>query len=382
MLVGDIEQLFESRAVAKGLRLEVERSASVPRFVRADEGKLRQVLSNLLGNAIKFTDEGGIVVRLDVRASASRRRLRIEVEDTGQGIAPAEISRLFQKFEQTEAGRASKQGTGLGLAISRELVQLMGGEIGVESKTGQGSRFHVEVPLVEASPVDVPQHGLARRAIRVAPDQPGFRVLVADDLEDNRTLLGGILTMVGFETRLCIDGLEAVREFESWRPHAILMDVRMPELDGIEAVRRIRRSPGGDAVKIICVTASVYDDDVREAMEAGADDFMKKPIREGALLDRLGQLLGVHYEEAPADAAPAEALTAATVARLPERLRRDLKQATLSADLDRMLALLDEAKAHDARLAASLRELAERFAYERIMDLLERPALASQEGAR
>jgi PAS domain S-box-containing protein len=382
MLADDIEHLFEPRAVAKGLHLAVERSPNVPRFVRADAGKLRQVLSNLLGNAIKFTDEGRVVVRVDVRTSAqSESRLRIEVEDTGHGIAPAEISRLFQKFEQTEAGRASKQGTGLGLAISRELIQLMGGEIGVESQPGRGSRFHLEVPYFEALPAEVPETAPARRTIRLAPDQKDVRVLVADDLEDNRALLGGLLKMAGFETRQCTNGLEAIREFERFKPHAILMDVRMPELDGIEAVRRIRRAAGGNAVKIICVTASVYDDDVREALEAGADDFMKKPIREAVLLHRLEELLGVRYEDVPGSVAPAEAPSPAAMARLPERLRKDLKQATLSADLDRMLALLDEAKTHDASLAASLRELAERFAYQRLMDLLEKPTTPGEERA-
>ncbi len=381
MLVDDVEHLFAPRAGAKGIRLAIERTGAVPRFIRADDGKLRQVLSNLLGNAIKFTDEGRIVVRLDVRGSAEERRLRIEVEDTGHGVAPAEMSRLFQKFEQTEAGRASKQGTGLGLAISRELVQLMGGEIGVESQQGRGSLFHIEVPLDEAGAAEVSQKELARRPARLSSGQGTFRVLIADDLEDNRTLLGGLLTMVGFETRQCKDGLEALRQFEEWKPHAILMDVRMPELDGIEAVRRIRRAAGGDSAKIICITASVYDDDVRAAMDAGADDFMKKPIREGHLLERLGHLLGVHYEDAPSEAPRAQTPTSAAVARLPERLRKELREATLTADLDRMLTLLDEAKTHDARLAASLRELAERFAYERIMDLLERSAQNTEERA-
>ncbi|OGQ12857.1 MAG: hypothetical protein A2138_07845 [Deltaproteobacteria bacterium RBG_16_71_12] len=204
-LFAEIEHLFRQRAGAKGLRLLVELRDEVPHFVKADEGKLRQILSNLIGNALKFTDKGGVAVRVASRGAPERRRLAVEVEDSGCGIAPADLSRLFQIFEQTEAGRASHQGTGLGLAISRELVRLLGGDLGVHSRLGEGSVFRFEIPLQEGRADDVVRAPVARRVLSLAPGQPVFRVLVVDDKEDNRTFACGLLGAVGFETACAED---------------------------------------------------------------------------------------------------------------------------------------------------------------------------------
>ncbi len=363
-LADDIEQLFQLRATDKGLRLTFERDPSVPQFVHTDEGKLRQVISNLLGNAIKFTAAGGVTVRL----RAIESRLRVEVEDTGAGIGEDELPRLFQKFEQTASGRASHQGTGLGLAISRELVGLLGGTIGVARRLAIGSVFHFELPLTEAA-VGMVARGERPAMLRLAPGQPPQRVLVADDIEDNRTLLIQLLELVGFETRSCSDGARAVREVAAWSPHLVLTDVRMPVLDGIEAIRQIRA--GGSTVAIVCVSASTFPAEERAAMEAGADRFMRKPVRESELLAAIGELLGVRYIQPAAAAPPAEPVTPDAIARLPVALRRELREATRRADLDAMLGVLDAARAHDARLAQALRELAERFAYKRLLELLE-----------
>ncbi|MEO7735879.1 MAG: ATP-binding protein, partial [Kofleriaceae bacterium] len=375
LLVSDVESLFRSRAVDKGLRLAVERDPGVPQLVRADEGKIRQVIANLLANAIKFTPRGRVTLRLALASHASGERLACEVEDTGAGIASDELARLFSNFEQTASGRASKQGTGLGLAISRELVRLMGGEIDVRSRAGEGSTFTFAVPIVRAAAVEMASRDLRGHLLHVAAGEQAPRVLVADDNEDNRTLLLGLLSLVGFETRSCGDGEQAVRDFGSWRPQLILMDMGMPVLDGISAIQRIRAAPGGDLPKIVCITARAFPEDELRARDAGADAFVKKPVRESALLELIGSLLDVRFVEGaeppPATASPPPELTHAALARLPAPLRERLRVATRSADLDGMLAVADEARGHDRDAGAGLRMLSERYAYKRILELLE-----------
>jgi CheY-like chemotaxis protein len=184
-------------------------------------------------------------------------------------------------------------------------------------------------------------------------------------------VLSSLLTPIGFAVRECVDGVQAVRAFETWAPHLILIDFHMPELDGPSAIRRIRALPGGGAVKIVCVTASASDDHRRAALDAGADDFLAKPVRDTQVLALLGALLDVTYqglEDVPP--APRRAVTASEVARLPAALRDRLRSATVSADLGAMIHVIDEARRHDEDVAGALRELAERFEYTRITTLL------------
>jgi PAS domain S-box-containing protein len=376
-MLDELETIFDERATAKRLRLAVERVGELPRYVAGDESKLRQILANLVGNAVKFTETGGVAVRIACRGTGAERRLVVEVEDTGPGIAPEEMPRLFQKFEQTESGRRTLGGTGLGLAISRELARLMGGEIVASSQPGQGSVFRLEVPLKEGSPEDVARRVAERRVHRLAPGQPSTRVLVADDKDDNRAFLCGLLEAVGFETRQARDGEEAVRTFQDWRPQLVLMDMRMPHVDGAEAVRRIRSCEGGAEVRIIAVTASAFEEDRQEARAVGVDDFIGKPFRESVLFEKIRGLLGVSFEyvveaeQAAPPRPPRGDLTRQAVAALPPELRARLRRATIGADLDLMLELLGLAELRDVEAAGRLRELAERFAYEEILELLE-----------
>jgi signal transduction histidine kinase/DNA-binding response OmpR family regulator len=375
-LLDDVKRLFESRALQKGLTIAVQASADVPRFIRADEGKLRQVLSNLIGNAVKFTTKGGVIVRVGA-TMGDRQRLHFEVADTGPGISQSDIGRLFQKFEQTEAGRRSQQGTGLGLALCREFVRLMGGQIEVDSQYGRGSVFRFEIPFVLVASGQLPQVGLVRRSTRLVKESGrDYRVLVADDIDDNRTLVTNLLTLVGFDVKECADGTQAVALFETWPAPLLLIDRHMPQMDGLEAIRRIRRSPGGDRVKIVCISASVYGDDQQAALAAGADAFLNKPIRDGLLLEQIGQLLGVRYQDVEANAGPSvtakdtAVLEASDLARLPSALREELRQAALRASLGNLRASIDKIAAQDEQLAVALSALVDQFAYARILGLL------------
>ena len=373
-LLADLEMMFRVRTDEKKLSFSVETIDDVPQFIVTDINKLRQVFINVLGNAVKFTEEGGIGVRVRVdRAGATGPFLRVEVEDTGPGISSDDQDKLFRHFEQTKTGQQAGTGTGLGLAISREFVRLMGGDITVSSQVGRGSVFAIVLPLKAGEAQAVQAKDNPRHVLRLQPGQATCRVLIADDIEDNRQLLAQLLAPVGFEIRLATNGVEAVEEFEEWRPHLILMDFRMPVMDGHEAIRRIRASAGGNDPKIIAVTASAMDDNRQELMEIGADDFIGKPFRDIELFQKIHTHLGMGYVYAPDPTAAAQEkgaeLTPAALAGWPRDIIDPMREAVVTADLDQLLARIQDVEISDPRIAQGLRRLAESFQYQRLLDL-------------
>ncbi|MFN6539294.1 MAG: ATP-binding protein [Nostoc sp. EkiNYC01] len=255
-LLKNLEEMLHLRAASKNLELVFEYAPDLPQYVQTDENKLSQVLLNLLGNAIKFTDIGRVTLRVrlgmegygdtvmqrhgDTASSSSAQFLIFEVQDTGCGIAPDEIDLLFEAFEQTEIGRKCQQGTGLGLAISRKYVELMGGDITVSSTPGIGSTFTFDVQIALACPREMPTNANKHEILALAATEKAYRILVVDDSKESRLLLVKILTSMGFEVREATDGREAVANWESWQPHLIFMDMRMPVMDGYEATRIIK----------------------------------------------------------------------------------------------------------------------------------------------
>jgi CheY-like chemotaxis protein len=381
-LLSDLESMFCLRTEGKHLQFRLEVGAAVPRLVVSDESKLREVLINLLGNAVKFTDKGHIVLRVEVEGeSETDRSLVVEVEDTGMGISAEEIGRLFKHFEQTQSGIKAGTGTGLGLAISREFVRLMGGDITVRSQPGKGSTFRFAIRLElgkENDPAFLKKRAVSRRVAGLRPGTPPCRVLVVDDVEDNRVLLTRMLGGVGFETRPAVNGADALEQFAAWRPHLILMDKRMPVMDGHQAIGRIRASAGGDTVKIMILTASAFDENRAEALTAGADDFLGKPFREGELFGKIQTLLRLEYvyadvvkaEGAPsAGVLPAQA-SARPAKRLPGDLITDLREATLGVDVDRMLELGERVAGHDAQLGKEFQGMVQQFEYKKLLQHL------------
>jgi len=380
-MLTEIETMFRIRTDEKGLAFLVERVGELPGCVVGDENKLLQVFINLIGNAVKFTQTGGISVRVGIHGrSGTTLRLAVEVEDTGVGIAAGEIGKLFQPFEQAESGKKMQTGTGLGLAISREFVRLMGGEINVRSQPGKGSIFRFEINVEEGREGALAAKAETRRVAGLPPGHKIFRVLIADDKDDNRLLLSKMLERIGFEVRAVVNGEEAVREFEQWRPHLILMDMRMPVLNGYEAIQRIRSGAGGNQVKIVSVTASAFDEDRKTALEIGADDFLGKPFREEVLLEKIKELLALEYVYAdePAALPPTKESAGewlqwkAKAAALPEALVRQLREATRAADLDRILEIIRQLEPQDARVAAKMRTLADNFDYQKLLEMTAR----------
>jgi PAS domain S-box-containing protein len=385
-LLRDLEMMFRVRTDEKKLSFSAETIGDVPRFIVTDINKLRQVFINVIGNAVKFTDEGGVCLRVRAdRGGAAGPSLRVEVEDTGPGISADELDKLFRHFEQTKTGQQTGTGTGLGLAISREFVRLMGGDITVSSQVGKGSVFVIHVPLKEGEAQAVQAKDNPRHVLSLQPGRAACRVLIADDIEDNRQLLAQLLGPVGFEVRLAVNGAEAVREFEQWRPDLVLMDFRMPVMDGHEAIRQIRALPGGREVKIIAVTASAMDDNRQELMEVGADDFIGKPFRETELFQKIHAHVGVEYVYAEtltaADPEDAAELAPGCLAGWPPDVIHPMRDAVVTADLDLLLAKIRDVETRDPRTARGLRRLAEGFQYQKLLDLFSRGATVDSGGA-
>ncbi|MGA0609511.1 ATP-binding protein [Caldimonas sp. KR1-144] len=293
-----VADIVRVRADQKGLLFELVFPSWLPRTVLADERRLRQVLLNLLGNAIKFTEHGSVRLEISLLASdAERAHVGIAVEDSGVGIAPEHLQRIFEPFEQ--AGQASHraQGSGLGLAISRSLAHMMGGDISVTSRPGQGSRFSLDVwlPVVDA-PGTVQA---APRRIR-GYHGPRRRVLVVDDVINNRALMVDYLLPLGFEVHQAADGVQGLDRARAVAPDLIVMDNTMPVLDGLEATRRLRAGDDTRHVPIVCVSASATQASRQRSLEAGASAFLSKPVDLRELADEIGRLLGLDWIYEPA----------------------------------------------------------------------------------
>jgi CheY-like chemotaxis protein len=301
------------KAQEKVLSFDVRIQPDVPSYIYTDEGKLRQILINLIGNAIKFTDSGHVLVRVDVQnlpeniqemageISEIPRCLCFEVEDTGSGISEAEISTLFQPFVQTDSGKRSQEGTGLGLSISYNYVRLMGGQMSVISNLGKGStfRFYIPVKSLDLFCVDS-QAQSPRRVIGLESDQV-YRILIAEDIRLNRQLLTRILSPLGFEIREVSNGEDAIATWQDWTPHLIWMDVRMPIMNGQEAastireIEAIRNIPKSQKVRIIALTASLVELREEDLFLHGFDGFLAKPFTEDKVFARMSEHLNLKY---------------------------------------------------------------------------------------
>jgi CheY-like chemotaxis protein len=376
-MVRDVMDMMGARAQMKGLALLHVESSELPRYVRADGSRLRQVLINLVGNAIKFTSTGSVTLRLDAGRADDEARflLTVYVEDTGSGIAQEDQARIFEPFVQ--AGPASaKRGSGLGLAITRQLVELMGGTVGVESTPGKGSKFRVEVPVfVEEESEPAGALGDRRRITGLEPGQPEFRVLVCEDEPTSAAVLLRFLQSAGFQVRVAENGAKGVDLFQSWRPDFIWMDLRMPVMNGVEAAKRIRAIEGGGSVKIAAVSASAFAEERSEVLAAGMDDFVRKPFRSAEIFDCMARHLGVRYRRSEAQPYARRELPPplgpAALEGLPEELRAELQDALAALDVERIAAAIRRVAERDFGLGATMSHYADRLEYTAIFRALE-----------
>ncbi|MDD2758956.1 MAG: PAS domain S-box protein [Methylomonas sp.] len=372
-LVDDVAQMMRVRAQEKNLQLILDRSADFPRYIRSDEARIRQILINLINNAVKFTLEGSVTIRLSASKNA-RYHLLIEIEDTGPGIAPEDRQRLFEPFVQL-SDSGSQCGTGLGLTITRQFVRMLGGRISVDSTFGKGAVFKVDLPVELASSSDVaaPASMPYTQVIGLAAGQPRYRILIVEDQYENQLLLNRLMTELGLETKIAENGEQCLEVFKEWRPDLIWMDRRMPVMDGLEATKRLRCLPGGDQVKIVAVTASAFKEEQQEMLDAGMDGFVRKPYHFDEIYECLARQLGMAYDyrREPPESRNSVVLTPTMLAGLSAELRAQLKEALeiLDSDLiDSAIGLIAES---DAELGLALAKLAECFDYPSILKCLD-----------
>lgn len=375
-LLEDVEVMFRIRTDTKQLKFVIHKPANMVRRIVADQGKVRQILINIIGNAVKFTHAGGIYVRVTTKpVEGSRLLVSIEIEDTGLGISEEELDGLFKQFVQTSSGISTGGGTGLGLAISREFARLMGGDITVNSVVGKGSVFRVELYVEPVGVLTDDAEGSLKHVLALKPQKEPSRILVADDKPENRRVLISLLSSVGFVVREACDGQEAVNVFKEWSPDLILMDMHMPVMDGFEAIRQIRAAETGKRVVIIAITASAFDEMRHNVMTAGAEAFVVKPFRIDEVLEKIRQFLDVEYVyEAAEDPYPAQEQSGhkeVSLGGLPPGLLRQMHHATLSGDMDRLDTLIKEVEGLDAGAAFTLRKFADDFRYEALAALLQ-----------
>jgi PAS domain S-box-containing protein len=372
-MVREVGDMMRLRAQAKGLQLLLEQSPEFPRYIKGDEARLRQILINLVGNAVKFTERGGVTIHLGTKQNATAHLL-IGVEDTGPGIPLEDQQHIFEPFVQL-GEHAINLGAGLGLAITRQFVQLMGGSIAVDSTPGKGSLFRVELPITPASAADVlkPAIGEHGKVLGIEGEQSGYRILIAEDQQDNQLLLFRLMTAIGLDVKIAEDGEQCLKIFQEWRPHLIWMDRRMPVMDGIEATQRIRRLPEGQTVKIVAIIASVFKEQQQEMLDAGMDDFVRKPYCFDEIYECLSRQLGVQYIYA--DAQPTEPidtlqLTAERLSVLPQELRYELIKALESLEQEHISTVIGQVLPYDLVLYKTLSQLAENFNYPTILNAL------------
>ena len=380
-LLNEVEEMFQLQAREQQLQLIFDFSRDIPEYVQTDQLKLRQVLINLLSNALKFTKEGGIAVRVSAvregenqQLPISNYQLHFEIEDTGAGIAADELDKLFQAFVQTTTGTKSQQGTGLGLAISQQFVKLMGGVITVRSEVGRGTTFAFDIPV---SAVDAPATQPVqppRRVIGLERNQPRYRILIVDDRSDNRQLLIELLAAFNFELQEASNGIEAIEMWSSFEPHLIFMDMWMPVMDGHEATKRIKATVKGQATAIIAVSADNAEEAQTVTVSDDCDDFIHKPFRDTEIFATLHKHLGVRYiygePESVPESTQIEAPNPETLAALPADWLAALEKATIECDLELILIQIEHIRDRNDALASALAVLANEFQFNQILALI------------
>ena len=372
-LLQDTADLGRLRASQEGLTFSFEIVSALPKQVLADAAKLRQILLNLLSNAAKFTRTGGVTLRVRATSNGNNEQLVFEVEDTGIGIPKKELAKIFEPFHQVAAH--ATEGTGLGLTITKRLIDAMGGTINVSSRPGRGSRFAVQLELPR---IDVPVAFEEPAARTVIGYLGGLRsILVADDKPENRSVMARLLEPLGFVVHQAADGHEALAAAREHRPDLVLMDLVMPNLDGFEAIRRLKLDPELAHVRTIAVSASAFDDTRRESLQQGAVDFISKPVRLTELLDRIRHHLDIEWVYADRDRTrDASPRNTPNVAELPipapAELERMLELTTLG-DIEGLNVALDALapRADLEPFVAHLRGFTRQFQMNRIRTLLE-----------
>ncbi len=376
-LLTDTIEMLRMRAEAKGLRLALDQSSSFPRFVNTDAAKLRQIIINLVGNAIKFTERGEISIKLSVLSQQSHDGnllpLLFEISDTGPGIAPGDVEHLFKPFAQAHHKKLT-EGTGLGLSIAKEYVKLLGGSISVESDLGKGSTFRFNIACHPVDSAHINALHAPDTRIEAIENATACRILVVEDQPDNRQLLQSLLEPFGFQYREALNGEEAIAIARDWQPQVILMDRRMPVMDGLSATLELRKLALEPKPIIIAVTAHAYREERQEMLDAGCDSFLRKPYHDRELFDLLAQHLDIrirYVSATPPQETDIRPLSPESFAGIAQDLRGELEHAITLLDTETIENLIARISRQDPILARQLKRQADDFAYRNILNALQ-----------
>jgi len=375
----EIQALMSVEIAKKEISFKLDQSPNLPQYVIIDSEKLRQVMINLIGNAIKFTDSGGVIVRVNAieSESPSTIKLAFEVEDTGIGIHQKDKEYIFSPFKQVVGRSSTIVGTGLGLTISKQYIELMGGEISVSSEPEKGSIFRFNIPVkLSTSPEGGSDVKLQYESVvGLVEGQPQYRLLIVEDKMENRLLLHKLLEPLNFDIQEAVNGAEAVEIFESWQPQLIWMDIRMPVMDGLEATRRIKASKSGANTKIIALTAHALEDERLEILAAGCDDFIRKPYRDTEIFEALAKHLSLHfiYEEVPLPPVThcIEKLDENQLNQIPIELIEKLREAGELLNDEYCLEVAGMISDYNYELGEQLRQMIENLQYKALLEILD-----------
>jgi signal transduction histidine kinase/CheY-like chemotaxis protein len=379
LLLTGIKEMFSNQAHNKHLVFTMETGDQSPRYFVADVGKLRQIIINIIGNAIKFTDRGSVSLKLTARSSkeqdAEALILDFVVEDTGVGIREDKISGIFEPFVQAGHSKDATAGTGLGLAICQKYLQLMGGSISVQSKEGVGTSFFFSVPVTLAKEQGELIAPVSRRVIGLAPGQPEFKILIAEDEGTNRSLLKRILESVGFTVIEAENGREAVEKSALFHPDFVWMDMQMPIMDGYEATEIIKQSNEGKNTPVFALTASGLEEQRKGMFERGCDGIVRKPFIPEELFAVMAEHLKISYLYEDVQTQPLskeegdDALNRQYLARIPAALRADLAEAALMLDHAKCTSLIRRVRTTKAQTATALQGLVDNYQFEQLYTL-------------
>lgn len=381
-LLLDVENMFRMTIENKGLEFFVQKQQSLPEYINGDSARLRQIAINLLGNSVKFTRKGSITLRAGIcsdspycSTESDEVCLMIEVADTGIGIPDEFKPHIFEAFAQTSVGSAAG-GTGLGLPICLNIARQMGGDLEFTSQAGKGTVFVLKIPVrIAAAGSVIHDTHTSEKIERLKPESCPCRILVVDDRQENRDLLRAILEPVGFSLEEAVNGQEALTKFEQWSPHAVLMDMRMPVMDGYEATKKLKASEKGKNTPVIAITASSFGSDEQKVLEAGANGYIRKPFKPPELFGKLAGLLKLEFitadENVSAGQVKRGVLTRESMICLPSGLIANMSQAVALGKMTKLRELIAEAETIDTTLAAQLQALADSYDYDRLAELFK-----------
>lgn len=383
----EIEEMFRIKTMEKGLDLDLVLSPSLPELIVSDRLKIRQVLINLIGNAIKFTKSGRVIIRVSVvrhkgalNYNSRKMTLQFEVSDTGVGIAPEEINKIFQPFVQSKAGFEAAEGTGLGLTISQRYIEILGGNLSVNSQLNVGTTFKFQIPVTPIKTAINESKLSLNRVIGLAPNQGHYRILVVDDKQSNRELLVQMLSQVGFEVRVARNGQEAIVISEKFEPNLIFMDMQMPVMNGYEATKEIKATLKGKATAIVAITASVFEEQKPEILSCGCDDIIYKPFVDRVIFDKIMQYLGVRfiYKQSETDKSTAgdSTLILSAIKNLPDSWFTELESSALALDDQTIYRLIAQIENQETELAKLLLSYTDNFQYDKILEAIAKIKLA------